>query len=226
VLVGNFNPAIFHPEWFNRFKILPIQEIQWAEGEKPKTRELPFGDKKIIISEVPPIIIEPNRAEIQFLSINLKVKPERYECSTINRDKFPFVKDVTIKTFEILSHTPISAVGINFDGHLKFNDPPNQILKNLFGKRDEDFINILGADYEIGGILYSSSDSLRRTLRMELSKRLDGGIYFNINFHRKIETKMAEQGIEIINQCYDEDLENTVSIVKGLLGDYVEAWKA
>ena len=45
VLLGHFNPAIFHPEWLDRYKILPVQEIQWAEGEKPKRTEAQHKSK-------------------------------------------------------------------------------------------------------------------------------------------------------------------------------------
>lgn len=38
VLFGSFNPAIFHPEWFERYGILPIQDTQWAKDKKQQFR--------------------------------------------------------------------------------------------------------------------------------------------------------------------------------------------
>ena len=40
VFLGNFNPAIFQTQWLDRYKILPRQDIQWAEGENAEQIKL------------------------------------------------------------------------------------------------------------------------------------------------------------------------------------------
>ncbi|MBM4288649.1 MAG: hypothetical protein FJ135_11005 [Deltaproteobacteria bacterium] len=224
ILRGNFNPAIFQPEWFNRFKILPIQEIQWAEGEKPKTKEVPFADGKFIISEVPKMMVLHNRAEIHFISFDLKVLPTKFECLTQKRENFSSVKNLVVDTFRLLPHTPISAAGINFAGDSEFDKNAGLLLKDLFSNKELQFKENFGDNYKIGGVLYSITDDLRLTLRLEESTKLQNGIYYNFNFHREINTKAAEQAIEAITLNFDNDIKKTIQIIQNILGKPRKSW--
>lgn len=224
VLIGNFNPSIFHPEWFDRFKILPIQEIQWAEGEKPKISEIQNKDRKVIIEEVPPLIVMPDRADLQFPSIKITVIPDRYQCLATQRENFSLMKDVTLKIFTLLSHTPIMALGINFHGHWKFIDDSNEILKSLFAKKDEAFKKTLGDDYNIQGQIIFRKGNQKISLKFEPSNKIQNGIYFGANFHSEIETRRAEQVIQIITENYEKNLNDTIKIVQALLGEPKETW--
>ena len=224
VLLGNFNPVIFHPEWFDRFKILPSHETQWAEGEKPKITEVPFKDKKIVIQEVPAIMVRPDLAELQFPSITLRVNPTRFQCQTLEREKFNLVREVTTKIFTLLSHTPIEALGINFHGHCKFADDSDKILKSLFAKREESFQKIFEGGYQVEGQFVFQRRGQRGAVRFEVSKKMDGGIYIGSNFHSEIETHTADQVIQLIDENYEKDLEEVLTIVRNLIGEPKETW--
>ena len=217
VLLGNFNPSIFHPEWFDRFKIVPIQEVQWAESKKPDRKELPFKGGKLIISEVPPLLVKPDFAELHFRSFRINVTPSKFECSTFIREKFSLMKEVTVKIFSLLMHTPIKALGINFTGDRKPKKVTGEILKALFAKSNKKFIATLGENYDIGGILSSIQNGRKTTLRIEKSEKVDNGIYFNFNFHREIEPPQAEIALEALSQNYQKDLEESLAILNKLL---------
>ncbi len=224
ILIGNFNPAIFHPVWFDRFKILPIQEVQWAMGEEPTTKEFTAGDQKIIVKEVPRILVGHDSCELHFLSLNIKAEPGKFECNTFKRDKYNLIKETVAKTFSILAHTPISALGINFEGHAQFKQPSNIILKSLFAKKDEDFRRAIGEDYQIGGTLLLSADGLQTTLKLESSTRMENAVYYNVNFHRNIESKESEVALTLLQENYDKDLDKIVKIIIGLIGEPVKLW--
>lgn len=225
VLVGNLNPAIFHPQWFERFKILPIQETQWAEGQKPEIDEIPYRDRKIIVEGVPPLIVAHDLADLRFPSLRIKVELGRYVCETVEREKFSLIRDVTLKVFNLLEHTPVSALGINFEGHWQFDDDRQSILKDLFAKQDEAFKDTLGDGYCIGGKIISEDTNRKMTLKIENSKVMENGVHFHANFHRDLKTEQAQQAVEMIKDYYDEDLKNIVRIAKRLLGEPKDTWK-
>lgn len=225
VLLGRFNPAIFHPEWLDRYKILPIQEIQWAEGEKPKITETQHKNRKIVIEEVPPLIVTPDLADLRFPSLRIYVDSDKYECSTFQREKFSSIKDVTIKIFKLLSHTPINALGINFEGHWKLKDSAQVILRRLFVGRHENFQKALGDDYQIGGVITSNQKNRKTTIKFMTSNKIQNGIFFNVNFHRAVATRQADQTSQLISENYEKDSEDIIDIIKKLIGEPEETWK-
>jgi hypothetical protein len=225
VLLGNFNPAIFHPEWFERFKILPSQEIQWAEGNKPKISELQSKGGKIRMEEVPPILVRPDRAILMFPSLKIDVKPGKYECITEQRKDFSTLKDVTVKILTILPHTPVDWLGINFHGHWKFNRDAKEILKSLFAKNNEEvFKNAMGVDYRVEGKIISDRRKAKITIGFAPSDKIEAGLFFNANFHRAIETRRAEEAMQLIQEYYDMDLEDVLDILKKLVGEPEKTW--
>jgi len=225
VFLGNFNPAIYHPEWLEKFKILPIQEIQWAEGEKTEMKEIPYKNGTLVLKKIPPLMVTPDLTELFFPSLRLTVNSERFECSTEERRNFSLVKDVVIKIFSLLSHTPIKAVGINFHAHWKFKDPSDVILKNLFAKNDSAFQNSLGPDYHIGGTIWSIQKGVKSSLKIEKSNKLDNGVYIQANYHKDIETIQTEQPINFIQENYDDFINQFIEESKKILGDPEETWK-
>ena len=115
-------------------------------------------------------------------------------------EKTEAVKDVTIKSYSLLSHTPVDALGINFEGHWKFKDSADKILRNLFAKGHNSFTKALGDDYQIGGVITSYQKNRKTTLKIDVSNILQDGIFFNVNFHREIKTRQAEQATQLISE--------------------------
>jgi hypothetical protein len=222
--LGNFNPAIFHPEWFDRFKILPIQETQWAEGEKPKITEFQSKGRKIVIEEVPPFVVKPDLSDLLFPSLKITVEPNRYQCLAIHREKFFLLKEVTLKIFTLLSHTPVDGLGINFQGHWRFKDDSSIILRDLFAKKDGDFKKIFGDGYKVGGQIISQVGNQKLLLRIESSNRIETEVCFDANFHSEIETRRTEQVIQIIDENYEKNLDDIINIMKNLIGEPEETW--
>lgn len=226
VLLGNFNPAIFHPEWFDRYKVLPIQETQWAEGEKPKRIEIPYKGTNVVIEEVPTFFVSPNRVYLQFPSLTIDVTLDRYICSSIKSEDLHLLKDVTVKMFNILEHTPVKSVGTNFGGHWKYKDDAQKILRGLFAKKDESFKKVFGDDYSIGGVIAFQQKDRIVTLKISRSTFLEEGISFSINYHNDvIEPHQAKLAVDVIRTNFEEDRKNSIKFVKELLGEPEEIWK-
>jgi hypothetical protein len=216
VLLGNFNPAIFQTYWLDRFKILTTQEIQWAEGKKPKKIELPGS--KFIVEEVPYIMVTANHTLLQVPSLQIEIFPDRYICSSKNKEAFSRIKNVTISIFKVLEHTPIKAVGINFEGDCKFRKGAQEILKDLFVNNNSAFKKTFGDEFRIGGAIEFKQDNRKITLKIAGSNTLNDGINFSLNFHDDIEPQQAKLAIEAVSRNYDTDIKKSKEIIKNLIG--------
>jgi len=216
VFLGSLNPAIFQTQWLNRFKILPEQDIQWAEGKKPEKTKLP--ESNIVVKEIPYIMITANYTLLQFPSLQIEVFPDRYICSSKKKDAFSSIKDVTISIFKILEHTPIHAAGINFEGDCEFRKSSQDILKDLFVNDTTAFTKTFGNEFNIGGTIGFEQGGRKITLRIKGSTVLDNGINFSLNFHDDIKPPQASLAIESISRNYDEDIKKTNEIIKNLIG--------
>jgi hypothetical protein len=100
VLVGSFNPGIFHPEWFRRQEILLP-----AEAEAAKVHA-----------------VTPEFSQIRFLDMGLDVFPDRFILRTHDSSRSEKLQDVVMAVLRKLYHTPISAVGINSDIQFDLQD--------------------------------------------------------------------------------------------------------
>src|SRR5438128_7714194 len=97
VFVGSFNPAIFHPEWFGRMKLVAEQDAKDA-----------LPDLKFLSHEA---------ADVTVAGIHLQCLPERLTLSTPNPARYEQLQELTVAMLEILPHTPFRACGINHSVH-------------------------------------------------------------------------------------------------------------
>jgi hypothetical protein len=101
VLVGSFNPGIFHPEWFRRQEILIPQE---ADDAKIK-------------------VVSPEFTQVGFLDLKLDVLPERFTLVTHDASRAEKLQDILINVLTKLPHTPVTACGLNNALHFDLKDP-------------------------------------------------------------------------------------------------------
>lgn len=212
VILGNFNPVIFQPEWFRRFKILPEQEIAATLEEKVVAQPSP----NIQIVEGYKTSITPYKTELNFPSFKLLVLPIRFEFSTIRKNCFSELLNSTIKIFELLSHTPINDAGINFNTHLSI-DNCDQTLRQLFSANPEKAKEAFGESYKVGGKFIIDYNDSKTEVVVEPSNLIENGVYISFNFHRKIASHNTEELLSVIRKNYDADLKNADKISKTLL---------
>src|ERR1700738_4905094 len=95
VLLGSFNPKIFQPEWFARQQLLPQPEADAA-------------DIKILIQQV--CHFETERFVIE-------VTDQRFEASSKPSANPAPLRDLVRGIFFVLEHTPVTAMGLNYQMH-------------------------------------------------------------------------------------------------------------
>lgn len=100
VLVGNFNPMIFHPEWFFRVGIWDAARRDAAKVE----------------------VLHPEIASLEMDWLRVRAEATRFaaECT-----EEPYVQlfEFVLKVFgENLVHTPVTKLGINYHVHFRVAD--------------------------------------------------------------------------------------------------------
>ena len=99
VLVGSFNPAIFHPWWFADRELLPSNVIEAALKEDFVT------------------VKELSRFNAEWLG--LQARPNQLVFSTVEEARSPDLRDLVVSVLDLLPETPVDAVGLNSDAHFR-----------------------------------------------------------------------------------------------------------
>lgn len=164
VILGSFNPAIFHPLWFARSNLIRPEE---AEGVKP-------------------VIFEGQVAQFSADWLSVQVTQDRFMLETKDPTKSQPLRDIAIGTFKILEHTPLTAFGLNRERHFHMlseedwhsfghfyapKDPWAAILQNpglvtmtMEGKR-------------------ATSESNKVRVRIETSSKIAHGVRIHVHEH-------------------------------------------
>lgn len=215
VLLGSFNPAIFHPAWFVVNGLLNRTEIDAA-------------DIKLVHREIAAFSTE---------WLDLQVEPTRFISVT---QEAPFIRllDLVTGTFdEYLSHTPLKMLGINRSVHFSVDDEGtrNRIGKMLaphepwgeWGKMIEG-----GTREKRGGLrslTMEQRDLVDREKGFILVKvgpssivKSEIGIFVEINDHYEVTDTDRSQGtqaiMEILKRQFDTSIKRSEWIIDQVMG--------
>jgi len=200
VLVGDFNPKIFQPEWF--YKIGLIRE---DEASNP--------------------IDLISHAEIMSFNlgwIKVEINRQKFTVYTEQSAYFDLARDFTIGTFKILKHTPIKMLGINNHIHVGIYDKqswnsfadkvaPDSLLKKGLPKGELEQLTIKEERSNPKGYT-------RLTVQPSLTHF--PGAYFDINNHFEIDQNSKELGckeiISILENNWKETEDKTLNILSNI----------
>jgi hypothetical protein len=102
VLVGNFNPAIFSPDWFIRHGLVNEQAVQRDD---------------------PDFIVHPQIAQFKLDWCQIVAETGKFSISS-SKDPLVLIMDLAVRTFsEFLPHTPLRQLGINRQVHFQVASP-------------------------------------------------------------------------------------------------------
>jgi hypothetical protein len=91
VVVGSFNPAIFHPEWFLRHGLIAEEDAKEATVN-------------LVSREV---------SDVLLCGLRLVCISERLSLGTSNISQSARLQDLLLNIFTLLPHVPVTACGIN-----------------------------------------------------------------------------------------------------------------
>jgi hypothetical protein len=174
VMVGNLNPAIFHPAWFAAEAL-----IDPTLADSASVR-----------------VIHPDAAVFSLDWVDLLVTRDRFQLSTELPDRFNALRDLAMGTFEKLAHTPLWTVGINKDSHYRFPDEtslkracdalaPIQLWRESLTRPNLKNI-VVEADRSDGRLGYIH-------VKVEPSSEVENGLYVNVNDHFQFNESREER---------------------------------
>jgi hypothetical protein len=179
VLVGSFNPAIFHPEWFLRHQLIGPNDSKES-------------DVKVVSADV---------TEVNFCGIRLQCFHERLSLQTSNASVYDRLIDITCSIISLLPHTPITACGVNPSVHFRINDEvywhkighllaPKELVWEKALKTPGLRMLVINAK---GSLAYDGDTNVT----IEPSAKYPPGIYVGANLHFPVKEK-EKAGCEII----------------------------
>jgi hypothetical protein len=165
VLIGSFNPGIFHPQWFARQNLLPDGEAESSNLQ----------------------VVHPQASQFETERFAIQVTLDRFQAMTKPNTPGDVLRDLVLGTFSILEHTPVNALGMNRQMHFSMGseeawhrlgdklapkDIWKQVLPNRPGMRTLDILSG-STDPQLPSI----------TVRVQPSLMIVHGAYFEINNH-------------------------------------------
>jgi len=171
VMVGQWNPAIFSPDWVAR-NLVHEDSIETQIAVGPIARNVRYQTTNLLV------IPQQDRLIIGCRNVEAATLIEMERCART--------------ALELLSHTPINAVGINF-GFIE-NDPSAEILRTF----DLADTGILGdAGYQVGATDITREIEIAPNLVLKLRMQLkDGRVHFHFNFTQQVRT--AEEAAALL----------------------------
>ena len=201
-LIGDFNPAIFHPAWFSAEKLITETEAKEAAD----------------------VLCAPQYAKFQLPWATFSITQDHFNVSTTRESHFEPLRDLVVGTFKLLKHTPIKKLGINVEQHYQYEDfekwnsfghklAPKEIWKNFMD--DPGLLSLTMTDKTVR----KDPPGLTR-VDVQSSLRVKPGIYFGINNHYDCDSNIpvgASYAVKIIESEFAKALENSKKIIQILI---------
>jgi len=168
VLLGNFNPKIFHPIWFSSQGLIRDSEAQEAEIQ----------------------IIHPDAAVFSLGWMKLEVTAQRFMVQTNQEPYYEVIRDLVQGTFSLLRYTPVKSMGINRDYNFLIGDEQkwHNVGHTLAPKEIwSDILKVPGL--EEMSMIGERTDGLKGFVKFEIRsyKKEEPGILLLVNNHFDIE---------------------------------------
>lgn len=197
VVLGTFNPAIFHPLWFKMNELIRPEEAESAKLE----------------------VTHPQISIFSFEWCRVHVETGRFIVNASNKASYGLISDLVFGTFSILDHTPITAMGLNRTMHFKMDSrekwhafghmvAPKEVWSQIMAKPGLRSLTMEDPRETPEGVL---------RVQIEPSVRIDPGVFIDVNNHYKLENKSVQDMLEILRNSWKDVLNKAEDIADSLL---------
>jgi hypothetical protein len=210
VFRGAFNPAIFHPTWYQRHQLLPEDEAEKADV----------------------VVVSRDVAIFSTERFTFQVTDDRFAVATERTEAFDPLRDLAVGTFQLLSHTPLRLLGINRIVHFQVGseDVWHEVGHRLAPK--DVWLPVLERPgLRSLGVAGVRPDGRRGAVnvRVEPSGRIHPGVFVEVNDHfeleageqgaRSVETR-GSQLVSVLDQEWQNSLDRSQRIIDHL-GEFI-----
>jgi hypothetical protein len=206
VLLGNFNPSIFHPQWFAAHDVV-------SQNEADQEAELE---------------ITTQQASVFSITLGrVQVTGQQFVITGRNPALFKMLNDFVIKTFDILTHTPVHAMGINLEQKWLSNDEQwhRDFGDRIAPKHKWDFMK----DPGVRDIVMEDQDRpdgrtgyIQARIRALRQKPL--AILISVNDHYEIPDYKTSMGaspmLDILRTSWDTSIQRSESIIHNIIKNF------
>ncbi len=197
VLVGSFNPKIFHPAWFAAQKLIREKEAEEANIE----------------------VITPLVAKFNLGWMQLQVIQEQFVVETAQEPYYEILRDLIIGTFSFLSHTPITMLGINTQQHYKMHSEEEwHALGDDLAPKEKYWLPVLIKPGMRSLIIEGQRPDQYKghvQIKIEPSSKIQSGIYISINDHYTVKEGLnCKTVINILNNDWVDSRQRAEKLIK------------
>lgn len=219
IVLGNFNPAIFTPEWLERHKLIGVEDAEKAR------------QGQLVISA------QASRFETEWFI--LQVLGDQFAL-TSNGALTPGIKDLAIGALSLLPHTPVRALGMNFFAHYKMATiadyhevgdflAPKEIWHKMF-PGDNVSAGMTDVSITIEPVKRGEKPKTpdRKNLTVQPSRKVASGIFFSYNDHHEIadddpqQKPSVEWCIKLINDQWQLIWEDSKRVFDGIIENAIK----
>jgi len=203
VLLGKFNPNIFHPLWYAQNGLIPIEEVE----------------------NVTELICSDEVSTFVYNDIHFQIERHRFGLTTRDESRIFPLRDLVTGTFQILENTPLTAFGFNRDMQFELKDAEtwHNVGHRLAPKSP--WVDVLRSPgMLIVGMLGTRSDSHRDQVNIRVQPVMNGNhaVQVAINQHHDLdkENSYAERtadAVSLINNDWAQFLTYSVDAAQRLL---------
>lgn len=197
VIVGNLNPAIFHPAWFLANKLLAQKDSEDTEIK----------------------LISPVMASM-FIGkwLNFEVIENKLSTLCTEPQYFRPMRDFVQGILTLLEHTPVKAIGINFEEIISLRNEND--LKYFINKlyNNEKWLTAFNTP-DLRSIEVVRGENKEDYLRMTIApfEKVPYGIRIMFNFHKEPKELTAANIVEILDKQWEEHYKDSKSIAENII---------
>ena len=216
VAVGDFNPAVFAPDWLERNRLI-------EQDDADTVREGNQGKSLLVSHQV--TAFETKWFALQVLE---------NQFSMTSKDALsPAFKDLAVGIFQLIPHTPVTAVGLNFLAHYKLSGEdeyhrvgdmlaPKEIWKALYPDEMPGLAELtVRIQRGIRGEPLKSKDE--RRISVQPSNKIRFGAFLSYNDHHDVSASdedgltPAERVAKVIDGEWESSWKDAVRVFDGVL---------
>jgi hypothetical protein len=216
VAVGAFNPAIFSPDWLERNDLI-------GKGDADIVREGTEGKSLLVSHQV--AFFETKWFALQVLE---------NQFSLTSKDALsPAFKDLGVGIFQLVPHTPVTAVGLNFTGHFKLASQdeyhrvgdvlaPKAIWQALYPDELPGLAD-LTIRIQRGGRGEQLKTKDEKRISVQPSNKIKFGVFLTYNDHHDVSAsdadnlRPAERVASVIDSEWESAWRDAVRVFDGVL---------
>ncbi|EMN73183.1 hypothetical protein LEP1GSC100_4280 [Leptospira interrogans serovar Bataviae str. UI 08561] len=201
VVAGAMNPNIHHPFWYRYHELISDDFYKQALN--------------------PSLIVSPAISQINFADLHIICEQTRWTIIIDSYKKIDEIVNIAGKVFALLSETPLSVFGINFQVHLKtkYDNASAEISKLL-----SDFQRKISPEISDSAsiTLNNQFEKYLRNLVIQQSALQSNCLFVSSNFHFDIVKLLGNEKVkfelrDLIDPYVHKCEQDTIEIIKNIL---------